>query len=456
MKKETPSEIVREGTQIVVPDGMALSTAIDHLHTRMQYEEQTIEVNETVEAFVWDGALAFQKAMKEIFGWSDAVPVKTMFGENPPQMISVEVGYKETALVPWGQFKVPGITGYLSTGIQRTKKGAFFSINATIKRKDEAKVRRLVALTRELVEKESIYKGKAFKLRLRDDDGRELGMPMPQFLNLSKVKPEELVFSEEVGNAIQTNIFTAIENTDKCREFKIPLKRGILLYGPYGTGKSLTSYVTAKKAQENGWSFLYCERAGELAEMVKLAHHFQPSVVFCEDIDRAVSGGRTVEMDDILNIIDGIESKGVELMVVLTTNHVEELNQALLRPGRLDAVINVLPPDAKAVEKLIRVYGRGLVPANADLSAVGEKLSGCIPAVIREVVEKSKLSAIKLGLPESGKLTLTPAALLDSANTMNNQLELLNRKKPTQTPDLVRALADVVREEVDAVWDERA
>lgn len=461
MAKETPSEIVREGTQIIVPDGMPLSTAIDHLETRMQFEEQVIDISEKVDAFVWDGALAFQKAMREIFGWADAVTVKTFFGDNPPQMISIETGYKETALVPWGQFKVPGITGKLQTAMERDNGVVKFAVYANIKRRDEAKIRRLIQRTRELVESESIYRGKAFKLRFTDEHGQQLPMLMPQFINLSKVNPEELVFSEAVRGAIETNIFTPIENTEKCREFKIPLKRGALLYGPYGTGKSLTSYVTARKCQENGWTFLYCERAGELADMVKLAHHFQPAVVFCEDIDRAVSGERTVEMDDILNIIDGIESKGVEIMVILTTNHVQEINQALLRPGRLDAVINVLPPDAKAVEKLIRVYGRHLVPANADLTKVGETLAGYIPAVIREVVEKSKLSAIKLGqIAENGKLLLSPEALLDSALSMDNQLELLNRKKEIEKPELVRALSavigEVVETRVNSVWDDRS
>lgn len=450
MSSKTPSEIVTEGTQIIIPEGMTYLTAIEHLNTRMQYEEQTVSISETVDAFVWDGALAFQKAMREIFGWSDAVPVKTFFGENPPEMISIETGYRKTELVPWGQFKVPGVTGTLATSTNLDDGMVKFAIGAQIKRKNEKKIRALIKRTQELVDTESIYKGHAFKLRFKDENGRADPTPMPKFLNLTKVNPEELVFSEAVQGAITTNLFAAIENTEKCREFKIPLKRGVLLYGPYGTGKSLTSYVTAKKCEENGWTFLYCERADELAAMVKMAHHFQPAVVFCEDIDRSVSGVRTVAMDDILNIVDGIESKGVEIMVILTTNHVEEINQALLRPGRLDAVINVLPPDAVAVQKLLRVYGRGLIPANADLTEVGKKLAGLIPAVIREVVEKAKLSAIKLGLPENGKMLLTSEALLDSALSMDNQLELLNRKKEIEPPELVQSLQAVIGSVVEA------
>jgi transitional endoplasmic reticulum ATPase len=62
-----------------------------------------------------------------------------------------------------------------------------------------------------------------------------------------------------------------------------------------------------------------------------------------------------------LNEIDGVESKGKELITILTSNHAENINQAMLRPGRLDAVLSIQAPDAFAAEKLIRLYARGLI-----------------------------------------------------------------------------------------------
>lgn len=454
MTVKSVAEVVRDGNQIVIPADMSLMKAIEHLTIRREYEEQAVEITEPIDAFIWDGALALQRAMRELFGWADAVPVKTMFGENPPEMRSVEIDVQETVLVPWGEFKVPGIDGKITTGATRANNQVIFQVTALIRRKHEEKFRALIARARAIVAGESVYKGKAFKVRFKDDNGHGVNLPMPKFIGLSRVKPEELVFSSEVDAAIKTSIFTLIEHTEECRTFKIPLKRGVLLYGPYGTGKSLTAYVTAKKCRENGWTFLYCERADELEDMVRLAHHFQPAVIFCEDVDRVVSGDRSIAMDGILNIIDGIESKGVELMVILTTNHVDNINKALLRPGRLDAVINVLPPDAEAVERLLHVYGRGLIPTNANLKETGELLAGKIPAVIREVVEKSKLSAIKLGLTD-GKLLISPEALQDSARSMQNQLDLLAAEPLKKSPELVEALRDTVKQALDEVWDNR-
>src|SRR5690606_20126549 len=131
-------------------------------------------------------------------------------------------------------------------------------------------------------------------------------------------------------------------------------------------------------AVQNGITYLYVPRADELKDAIEFAKLYQnpASVVFCEDIDRVTKGERSVAMDDILNIIDGIDTKTANIMVVLTTNHMDNINPAMLRPGRLDAVIPVTPPDAKAVERLIRVYAKGAVRADEDLAHVGATLAG--------------------------------------------------------------------------------
>src|SRR5262249_9702485 len=112
--------------------------------------------------------------------------------------------------------------------------------------------------------------------------------------------------------------------------------------------KTLTAYVTAKKSSSNNWTFIYLDRVAGLHEAFRFAKQYAPSVIFAEDIDRAVNGDdRTTDIDDVLNTIDGIESKGGEIITILTTNHVDQINRAMLRPGRLDAVISIQAPDAE-------------------------------------------------------------------------------------------------------------
>jgi transitional endoplasmic reticulum ATPase len=431
-----------------------------------------INVHHVFDTFPWDGARATMKALARKFGWADlsSSTVDGFFGpiKQNVQFIDVEVGYKQHERVAWGKVMLPGTTGAeLHMAMVNIRDGAVmraaFALTGSIKRKDEHIVAELAEEIRRVLAEDSIYRGKAIRIRFRDDQGQQFidpwsgqALPLePKFLNLSTVREQDMVFSARVEGAIKTNIFAPIEYATQARKAGIPLKRGVLLAGQFGVGKTLAAHVTAKKASEQGWTFLYVETPSELAEAIRFAQMYAPAVVFCEDIDRIYDKlegqKRDAKTDELLNIVDGIDSKAGEVMVVLTTNNVENIHQALLRPGRLDAVINVEPPDAEAVGRLIRVYGRGLVPLDEDLSMVGELLAGAIPAVIREAVERAKLSAIRLN--PNHDLVVTGAALLDAATSMEMQLKLLMPKAVDYRSDIEKA-ADILGNHVGRVGDE--
>src|SRR3546814_19828879 len=96
-------------------------------------------------------------------------------------------------------------------------------------------------------------------------------------------------------------------------------------------------------------------------------------------------------MDDILNLLDGIDTKNSHIITVLTTNDLQSINPAMLRTGRLDAVIDVTPPDAQAVEKLLRLYGGDAIAADTNLEETGRVQAGNIRAAIAEGVKRAKL-----------------------------------------------------------------
>jgi transitional endoplasmic reticulum ATPase len=439
-------QIVRHGEKLLVPEAMSLDRAIEVLQRQKVYEEQDVAINLTFSAFPWDGAVALAKALQRKFGWADYVPTETetMFGKqvDPPAMIEIATGPNKHELVPWGQIKIPGVTGSIQTTAVPVNDGSgnrwLFAIQGVVKRKHEHIVAEIADFVRGILANESIYRGQAIRIRFRADNGTNLPLPDPKFMLLSGVHEGEMVFSERVDAAIRTSIFTPIERSDECRKAGIPLKRGVLLAGPFGVGKTLAAHVTAVKSVENRWSFVYCERAGELVDAIRFAQQYAPAVVFCEDIDRFVDEDRDVQTDTLLNVIDGIDAKDGELMVILTTNEVEKIHQSMLRPGRLDAVVYVEPPDARAVERLVRIYGRGLVPVEEDLRAVGQQLKGAIPAVIRECVERAKLSAIRL-TAKGGDLVVTGEAMLEAATSMHMQLDLLKPKTVDERSDVEKA-----------------
>lgn len=160
-----------------------------------------------------------------------------------------------------------------------------------------------------------------------------------------------------------------------------------------------------------------------------------------------MTGARSVSVDHILNVIDGVESKSAELVIVLTTNDIDNITPALLRPGRLDAVIYIDAPDAEAAERLARQYSRGLIPADEDISEAAKHLAGRIPAVIRETVERAKLVAIGL-TPEGEKLHITNAALLHAALRMDFQLQKLDPKAPDLRSESEKA-ASIIADAMD-------
>jgi len=423
-------KVEHQGTKIILPGDprqMSYQEGITALKMRIEEEETEVAVNEIVKAFPFDGAYAFMNAMKTLYGWATPIPTPGFFGPKPPNTVSLEIGYNKTTQIIWGDFKIPAIEGKLTTGVWPDDSGMmYFCIKGIVKKKEVEEVKKLADLTRAFVEKYSIYRGQAVRIEV-DKNGDVDWNKAPKFIDLSRVNPEELTYSDDVMAQIKMNLFTPIEHTQRCRDLGVPLKRGVLLQGPYGTGKTLAAFVTAQKCVENNWTFILLSQVSGLDGALAFAKMYGPSVVFAEDIDRAVTGERSVEMDDILNTIDGIESKGSDIITILTSNHVENINPAMLRPGRLDAVIHVSPPDAKAAEKLVRIYGRDTLEANADLTEVGVELGGKIPAVIREVVERSKLFAISRD-PHAEEVKITAKDIVYSSKGMKAHLDLLAPK----------------------------
>jgi ATPase family protein associated with various cellular activities (AAA) len=451
-------QVERHGTKIVIPEGMDWPRVIDFATQQMEYEEQKVAIHAPIEGQVFEGAYALYCELQDQFGYANSVASQSMFGEDPPHMLSVPISRDQTIQVPWGRFKIPGVDGYLESGIQRANDGhAGFVIQGEVRRKFEKVVNGIVEGVRKRVREDSLWRGKAFRFRLYAPDGEPLPFPMPEFLSLPLEAEVELTFSAAVQADMEINLWNQIEYREVMRKVGFPSKRGILFAGEYGVGKSLAATVTALKAIRHGFTFIEATSADELGEVVRVARDYQPAIVFCEDIDRVTNGDRSVRLDELLNIIDGVEAKGSDIIIVLTTNDVESIHPSMLRPGRLDAIINVTAPDAEAVDRLMRVYGREQITADTDLSVAAAKLDGQRSAVIREVVDRSKSAWVRshpderdLLLTDPTAMRLTSEDMLHAALSMENQLELLKEREKDERSNQEKAaaiLAEAVREQ---------
>lgn len=426
-KKVHTAQVVRHGEKLVVPDDLELNDAADILVREHNRQNEWVNLDEMVDAWPYDGARALRAVLEERFGFARNVSTtqKGFFGsfKVKPQQRTIAIGFNETEVVPWGNFQIPGVDGEISTDVGFKGNRPVLRVTAEVRRKNEETVRTIVQDVRNYLRENSIYRGAAIRMNFEPPaDDRPIAEP--RFMDTSDDVLDEIVFNRDLEQAIEESVLTPIKHADACRNAGIPLKRGVLLAGEYGVGKTLLARAVSVVAARNDWTFLYIDEVDQLPEAIEFARTYQPCVIFAEDADR-VMAKRDDAANEILNTIDGIESKGAEIMVALTTNHLDNIHPAMLRPGRLDAVIKVEAPDAEAVTRLFRVYGRDLIEADADLAQAGEALAGQIPAVVREAVERAKLASLRRTEGDFDSLSLNGDDLLSAAKQMRAQVTML-------------------------------
>ncbi len=428
-------DINYSGTQITLPNSpapMPLRTAISALERKAKDEETLLDVHEFIDAFPEDALVAINTAMRVKYGWASPTPKAGFFGPTPPNLITVKTGPRaqDVVQVPFGRFTLPGVENPIDVHRSSRDGQPCLVITGSVRKREASVLEELAQLAREILKTNSIYKGKAIRLQADEDGDLDITKP-PQFLDTSHIKLEDLILNPDEMEQVQATLWAAIQHTDACVRHKIPLNRGVLLEGTCGTGKTMTANATSKVCVDNGWTYILLDDVRALEDALLFAQRYQPAVVFAEDVDR-VAEHRDQRGNDLLNVIDGVLTKNSQVFTVLTTNHVDRLDNAMLRPGRLDAVITVRPPERDAVVRLLQTCGRELIDPQEDLSAVGDALAGNIPATIREVVERSKLVMIS-----KGHERVKASDLLTAAAGMERHLKLLQGVKEDPTPEHV-------------------
>ena len=187
------------------------------------------------------------------------------------------------------------------------------------------------------------------------------------------------------------------------------MPKGILLYGPPGTGKTLLAKAVAN---ESGAAF-YSQSASAFVEMFaglgasrirKLfneARKHAPSIVFIDELD-AVGAARTGhgfnrEQDQTLNQLlvelDGFSATD-QVVVMGASNRLQDLDPALLRPGRFDRQMLVAPPDLAGREEILKVHTRGKpLAADVDLAMIARQTSGLTGADLANLANEAAIFA---------------------------------------------------------------
>jgi ATP-dependent 26S proteasome regulatory subunit len=176
------------------------------------------------------------------------------------------------------------------------------------------------------------------------------------------------------------------------------LKRGVLLYGAPGTGKTHTVRYLLGLLPEMTVIAISGRALSRIREACSVARTLQPAVVVVEDVDliaeeRTARPGEHPLLFQLLNEMEGLNS-AADVTFLLTTNRADLLEPALAaRPGRVDLAAELPLPDADARRALLRLYQGNLVLDGVDLDQVIERTEGVTAPFLRELLRKAALIA---------------------------------------------------------------
>ncbi|ELK54645.1 proteasome-activating nucleotidase [Haloferax sp. BAB-2207] len=192
----------------------------------------------------------------------------------------------------------------------------------------------------------------------------------------------------------------------------------MLLYGPPGTGKTMLAKAVANETNASfikmAGSELVQKFIGEGARLVrdlfKLAAEREPVVIFIDEIDAVASkrtdsktsGDAEVQrtMMQLLSEMDGFDDRG-DIRIIAATNRFDMLDEAILRPGRFDRLIEVPKPAVEGRRHILDIHTRDMnVADDVDLDALAEELDDYSGADIASLTTEAGMFAIRDGRTE--------------------------------------------------------
>jgi DNA polymerase III delta prime subunit len=249
----------------------------------------------------------------------------------------------------------------------------------------------------DLMARRNVYRGHVISL-----SPGQFG-PGPQsliaFHTLPDIAREDVILPEGVLERVERQTIVFAEQAERLLAAGRSLKRGLLLYGPPGVGKTLTVMHLIGRMPGRTVILTTGLGLGLLQPIVQLARSLAPSMVVIEDIDLIAQergqpfGHAGPLLFELLNEMDGLRDDS-DIIFALTTNRPDILEPALAaRPGRIDLAVELPLPDAQGRRLLLQLYARGLQLQDVDLDAIVARTEGATPAYFKELLRKAAVLA---------------------------------------------------------------
>jgi hypothetical protein len=258
------------------------------------------------------------------------------------------------------------------------------------------------------------------------------GQPL-RFLERPRLGRSQVILPPTVLDGIERQVLGVARHADQLLASGQHLKRGVLLHGAPGTGKTHTVRYLLGRLPDVTVVVLSGDALRWIAEACSVARTLQPSVVVIQDVDliaeeRGTRFGQHQLLFQLLNEMDGL-GEDADVTFLLTTNRPDLLEAALAtRPGRVDHAVELPVPDAEARRQLIELYRGSLVLDLSDPDVVIKRTDGVTAAFLKELLRRAALTAALTapGGPESdgAPLRVTDAHL---ATALDQLLDVRSR-----------------------------
>ena len=228
---------------------------------------------------------------------------------------------------------------------------------------------------------------------------------------------EEVGGLDEAKRELVRAVYWPLEYADRFAEMGIDPPSGVLLYGPPGTGKTLLARAAASLSDANfipvNGPELLDKYVGASEQAVRdlfaTARDNAPAVVFFDEVD-AISPKRRGDdtgagervVSQLLTELDGLEPL-TDVVVIAATNRPDNIDEALLRPGRIEKAVETPLPDRNARREILGIHARGMpISDDVDLEPVADRTAGYSGGDLAALVREAGLLAIEDAIVDDG------------------------------------------------------
>ena len=307
--------------------------------------------------------------------------------------------------VQHGLYLVEDNGARLALLVHAREHGPFAELILDVAGPDANRITSALEEIRRLASERSVFRGQVIAVGTWLE--QKFGGQVPvTFLDRPAVSRSDVILPDGVLEAIERQVLGVARHAGRLRASGQHLKRGVLLHGAPGTGKTHT--VRYLLGQMDGVTAIILSGGalGRIGEACSVARVLQPSVVVVEDVD-LIGEERLPRMGPVighhpllfqlLSEMDGLDSD-IDVTFLLTTNRPEILEPALAaRPGRVDLAAELPLPDAGARRRLIRLYQGEVVLDLAEPEQVIERTEGVTASFLKELIRKAALLACEDG-----------------------------------------------------------